>query len=46
MSNNMLGLIAFVTAMGLVGVVVVDMMTDVQNAEAKGCKNETAAKCN
>lgn len=36
MSNNMLGLISFVTAMGLVGVVVVDMMTDVQNAEAKG----------
>jgi hypothetical protein len=38
----MFAIIAIVMAMGLVGVVAVDMITDLQNAEAKGCPNSVA----
>jgi len=33
---------AIVFAMGLVGLVAVDLFTDLQNVEAKGCNNEIA----
>jgi hypothetical protein len=39
---NMFAIIAIVMAMGLVGVVAVDMITNLQNAEAKGCPNSVA----
>ena len=42
-SNNIFAMIAIVMAMGLVGVVTVDMITDPQNSEAKGCPNSMAA---
>jgi hypothetical protein len=41
-SNNLFAFIALVMAMGLVGVVAVDMITDLQNAEGKGCPNSVA----
>ena len=41
-SNNIFAMIAIVMAMGLVGVVTVDMITDPQNSEAKGCPNSMA----
>jgi hypothetical protein len=41
-SNNMFAILAMVMAIGLVGVVAVDMITDLQNAEAKGCPNSIA----
>lgn len=41
-SNNIFAMIAIVMAMGLVGVVTVDIMIDLQNAEAKGCSNSIA----
>lgn len=39
----MFAIIAIVMAMGLVGVVAVDMITNPQNAEAKGCPNSVAS---
>jgi hypothetical protein len=41
-SNNMFAIMAIVFAMGLVAAVAVDLFTDFQNAEAKGCNNEIA----
>jgi hypothetical protein len=40
MPMNMFAILAIVMAMGLVGVVAVDLMTDVQYAEARGCIND------
>ncbi len=42
MSFDIFAIIAIVMAMGLVGVVAVDMITNLQNAEAKGCPNSVA----
>jgi multidrug efflux pump subunit AcrB len=41
-SNNMFAIIAMVMAMGLVGVVAIDILREIQNAEAKGCPNSIA----
>jgi hypothetical protein len=41
-SNSMFAIMAIVFAMGLVGVVAVDLFTDLQNVEAIGCNNAIA----
>ena len=46
MSFNMFAIIAIVMAMGLVGVVAVDMITNLQNAEAKGCPSPNSVAIN
>jgi hypothetical protein len=38
-SNNMLAIMAIVLAMGIVGMVAIDISAILQNAEAKGCEN-------
>lgn len=42
MSFNTFTIIAIVMAIGVVGVVAVDMITNLQTAEAKGCPNSVA----
>lgn len=42
-SNTMLALMAIVAKMGLVGLVAVDLLTELQNAEAKGCSIDSPA---
>ena len=41
-STTTLALIAIISALGLVGVVVVETITIVQDVEAKGCPNSIA----
>jgi Flp pilus assembly protein CpaB len=41
-TNTVIVLFALVAALGLVGVVVVDIMLTAQEAEAKGCRTSTA----
>ncbi|MGE5684613.1 MAG: hypothetical protein ACM3ZS_05655 [Nitrososphaerota archaeon] len=43
LSNTTLALIAIVAAVGLLGVVAIDIVTPPQEAEAKGCRTSLAA---
>mgnify|MGYP006264336771 CR=1 FL=1 len=42
-SNSMFALMAIVAIMGLVELVAVDILTEIQNAEAKGCSVDSPA---
>ena len=42
LSTTSLALIAIISALGLVGVIAVDTISIVQDAEAAGCKNSIA----
>ncbi|MFZ0316812.1 MAG: hypothetical protein WAL23_07730 [Nitrososphaeraceae archaeon] len=41
-STTTLALIAIISALGLIGVVVIDFVTPLQEAEAKGCRTSQA----